>query len=276
MDTPYVLARNFLKGSRYDGLAKYLAEHVGIVDVLRSLPDTENGYLFRQVRSGKQGIPTLVCGNRHTEIIIFLRIQISGFLISLVYAVAPRDHIVGIVVEQFHLRSKLRDIVSRTRSCFQQLIFYAAEAIKARLGRCSRCVGDLVALVKDQLYLFVVNPYPPLDLLLILSQSIQRDDYEIALLDTVKVGKLFNEHVGKSVIFQNDIPVVTNGDCRGYYPSVMHVLILHTVETNGNSGKRLTAALLPLKQSVSLLKHQIDILLLLFVKMYFFLVLRIP
>ena len=56
----------------------------------------------------------------------------------------------------------------------------------------------------------------------------------------------------------------------------MHVLVLHTVETNGNSRKSLTAALLPLKQSVPLLKHQIDILLLLFVKVYFFLVLRIP
>ena len=228
------------------------------------------------MRSGKQGIPSLVCGNRHTEIIIFLRIQISGFLIPLVYAVAPRDHIVGIVVEQFHLRSKLGNIVSCACSCLQQLIFHAAEAIKARLGRRSRCVGYLVALIKYQLKLFIVYAYPTLDMLLILSQSIQRDDYEIAPLDTVKVGQVFHEHVGKSVILQNDIPIVTDRDCRGYNPSVMHVLILHTVETNGNSRKSLTAALLPLKQSVPLLKHQIDILLLLFVKVYFFLVLRIP
>ena len=53
MNTAYVLTRDFLKGSGYDRLTKYLAENVGIVDVLRSLPDTKYGYLFRQMRVGE-------------------------------------------------------------------------------------------------------------------------------------------------------------------------------------------------------------------------------
>ena len=196
MDTAYVLTRDFLEGSRYHRLSEYLTEHVGIVNVLRSLSNTENGYLFGQVGRGKQRIASLVCGNRLTEIRVAVGLKLSAFFIAVIDVAAPRDHIVGIVVEQFHLRRKLGDIVSGTRSCFQELIPATAKAIKARLGRCSRCVGYLVALVEYQLYFPVMYPYPPLDLLLILSHSVERNDYKVALLDTGKVGQLFHKYVG--------------------------------------------------------------------------------
>ena len=164
--------------------------------LLRSLSNTENGYLFWQVRRGKQRIASLVCGDRLTEIRVAVGLKLSAFFVAVINVTAPRDHIVRIVVEQFHLRCKLGDIVSGTCSCFQWLIPATAKAIQARLGRCSRCVGYLVALVEYQLYFLVMYPHPPLDLLLILSHSVERDDYKVASLDTGKVGQLLHEYVG--------------------------------------------------------------------------------
>ena len=70
MDTAYVLTSDLLKGSGDNRLSKYLAENVGIVNILGSLSDTENGDLLGQMRIGKQGISFLVCRYRHTEILV--------------------------------------------------------------------------------------------------------------------------------------------------------------------------------------------------------------
>ena len=70
MDTAYILTSDLLKGSGDNRLSKYLAENVGIIDVLRSLSDTEDRDLLGQMRIGKQGISFLVCGYWHTEILV--------------------------------------------------------------------------------------------------------------------------------------------------------------------------------------------------------------
>ena len=90
-------------------------------------------------------------------------------------------------------------------------------------------------------------PHPSFDLLLVFAQTVQGNDNEIALLNFLKVRKLLHEHVRQSVILKHNVPVVTDRDCRGYDPRMMHVLAFHTVKSNGNSCKRLTATLLPLK-----------------------------
>ena len=92
-----------------------------------------------------------------------------------------------------------------------------------------------------------MNTHPSLDLLLVFAQTVQGDDNEVAHLDFLKVRKLLHEHVWQSVILKHNVPVVSDRDCRGYDPGVMHVLTFHTVKPYGNSCKRLSAALLPLK-----------------------------
>ena len=235
MDTPYVLTRNFLKCSVDHRLSKYLAENVGIIDVLRSLPDTEDRDLLGQMRIGKQGVSFLVCGYWHTEVIVILGIQLAALLISLIYPIAPGQHIVRVIIQQFELRCKFRDIISCARSGFKKLVLHSTEAIKTSLSGSSRSVGDLVAFIKYELNILVVHSYPALDLLLILTQSIECKDNEVALFDLIKVGKLLQKDVGKTVVFQYDIPVVTNRDCRGYDPRVMDVLTFHSVKSNCNS-----------------------------------------
>ena len=92
-----------------------------------------------------------------------------------------------------------------------------------------------------------MDTYPTLDLLLVFADGIQRYNNEVTSFDLGKVRKFFNEHVRQSVILKHNVPVVTDRDCRGYDPRMMHVLAFHTVKSNGNSCKRLTATLLPLK-----------------------------
>lgn len=42
----------------------------------------------------------------------------------------------------------------------------APEAVQTRFGRCSRWIGDFIALIENQLNFFIVNAYPTLDLLI--------------------------------------------------------------------------------------------------------------
>ena len=120
MDTLDLLACYLLKRAGDHSLGEDVAQNIRIIDILRALPNTEYGDLLRQVRVGEQRITTAIARDRLAEPRVrFLRRR--AILIIVVDNGAPGDHVDRIVVEQFHLRCKLGDVVSRTGSCGQQL-----------------------------------------------------------------------------------------------------------------------------------------------------------
>lgn len=78
-------------------------------------------------------------------------LQILRLLVIAVKRSAPRDHVDGIVVEQFQLRSKFRDVIPRAGAGSQELIFAAAKAGQYGKRLLGAGVGDVVALIKNEL-----------------------------------------------------------------------------------------------------------------------------
>ena len=127
MDTANFLARDLLKGAGDDRLTQNVVQFIGVIDVLGPLTDTEYRGLLRQVAGGEQGVAALVGGNGTAVIRIVVAVHILVVLVVGVDLSAPCNHVDGIVVEQFQLGGKFRDIVSGTGAGSEQLHPTAAE-----------------------------------------------------------------------------------------------------------------------------------------------------
>ena len=220
---------NLLKGAGDNSFSEDFIEGVGIVNILRSLFHTEYRNPFRKMGCGKEGIPLLVGRDWLPEIGIVLRNKRIAVSAAAVDFRAPGQHIDGIVIQKLKLRGKLRDVISRAGPRCQQLAATPPETIQTGFRGHSVCIGHFVAFVKDELYFLIVPPYPPLDLFPVLPQGIECHNDNIAAADTLKILQPLYKYIGQPVIGQHHIPVVPDGDCRGYYPGMMNTLPFHTI-----------------------------------------------
>ena len=104
-----------------------------------------------------------------------------------------------------------------------------------------------------------MQPYPPFNLFLIFPQGVEGNKDYIPGADALEILQPLHKNIGQTVIGQYHIPVVANGDGRGYHPCMMDMLPLHAIPGNRDAGQRFTASLFPLEQAVFLLQHQIDV-----------------
>ena len=111
MDTPDFLASNLFKRACNACFSQEFIEFIGIIDVLRSLCHTENRRLLRQMAGRKQGVTGFIGGDGTAIVRIVLAVYAVILPVTIVGCPAPCNHVDGVVVEQFQLRSKLRDIV---------------------------------------------------------------------------------------------------------------------------------------------------------------------
>ena len=58
---------------------------------------------------------------------------------------------------------------------------------------------------------------------------VQCQQHKISGSDTFQVRQAFDEYTGQVIICQYHVPVVADGDGRGYYPRTVYVLVLHPV-----------------------------------------------
>ena len=94
-------------------------------------------------------------------------------------------------------------------------------------------------------------------------------------MNPIQIRQLFNHHIGKTVVFKHNIPVVLDGDGRRDNPGAIRILLLHPIQSGGDASQCFTTALLPLKECVPFLQNQIKIVHLLIVQMNPLFILRI-
>ena len=158
MDLFDILTGHLFKGPCNNGLSQNIAENIRIVDILGALLHAEYGYLFRKMGGGKQGIPLLIGRDWLAEIRIDVIIRIGIHLAVLVVVInilVPGNHVDGVVVKQLQLWGKLRNVVSGTGACGEQLHPAAAETREYRLAPGAVGVGNLIALIQYQLDVLV-------------------------------------------------------------------------------------------------------------------------
>ena len=203
-------------------------------------------------------------------------LQIRGFLVVAVKRSAPRDHVDGIVVEQFQLRCKFGDVVPRAGAGGQELIFTAPEAGQHGKRLLGGWIGDIVALIENELHLVS----EPLDiaheLLFVLADLIKRQDHIIAGMNALHIGQPLHKHIGKACALQDDIPVVADGDGARNDPYAVGRSGFHTVFSCENGGRRFSATLFPLQEGIPLLERQVDVVALEGVQVDISLILHVP
>ena len=213
MDTLNVLTCYLLKRAGNHSLGEDVTQNIRIIDILCALPDTEYGDLLRQVRVGEQRIAAAIGRDRLAETRVrFLRRR--AILIIMIDNRAPGDHIDRIVVEQFHLRCELGDVVPRTGACGQQFGRTASEAGQHRLCSAAVRVADLIAFIQYKAGLSAMDLQPFFDLPVVLAQRVEGHQDKIAGLDPIQIPQPFHEHIGYIIIGQHHIPVIADGDGR--------------------------------------------------------------
>ncbi len=154
MDLLDILARHLFKSPCDHGLPQNIAEDIRIVDILGAFLQAEYSYFFRQMGGGKQGIPFLVGRDRLAEIRIAVIVRLTihfTVLIMVVNILIPRDHVDGIVVKQFQLWSKFRNVIPGAGARSEQLHPASAETGKYCLAPGAARIGNLIAFIQYEL-----------------------------------------------------------------------------------------------------------------------------
>lgn len=212
MNAPDFFAGDLLEGAGDDRLCQNIIEHVSVVDILGSLTDTEHRGLFRQMTGREQSVAALICWDRVPIQLVFVAVHIVGILVVGVHRSAPANHVDRIVIEQFVLGCKFRDVVTGAGAGGEQLHPAAAETGQGSLGSHGIRIGYLIAFVQGQHDVLMMPLYPPLDMALDKAQFVQRHQHKIPGPDAVQIGHPFHEHIGQAVVGQHHFPVVADGD----------------------------------------------------------------
>ena len=214
MNTLDISARDFFQRPCNHKSGKNVIQFVRIINILRSLSNTKDRNLLRKVRIRKKVIPLVICGDRLSIIRIpvhmkpfFNTVFLTGSVI-MINRIAPRNHVERIVVGQFQLRRKLTDIIPRTCTSHLQLETAATKTIQHRLRAQTGWIRHLVALIKAECNILIMNPYPALYLFTIFAKLVQCDEDKISTLYLIKISKLVHHDISDSKIREHDIPCV--------------------------------------------------------------------